>query len=329
MPGKRWAANGDYFWVEDPSLLGIADRMDGKRDINKLSDAKSYLYNVNSRPYDNWQDWDKEEEEFEEGDGERTRITDPYACGLLVPSENGRYTPVGDEGDETVAGAIAQYGDKWDWWWRAAGLDENAGRETWLNILRNSDYDVIYIDSFYNHRALPEDQTPLTREEIESLKHKPDGGRRQVIAYLSVGSAEQNRWYCQDDWLWIDPDNKNSYYSMKTGTITDKGNSAVYTPFAAPSSDHTDIPVWLVFGFEQDFPEEAYVEYWHKEWRDIIINGGGKYAHKTTGDNTSSIDRIIAQGFDGVYLDCIDDCVDNNAWTAFDAYWNDNGGIPE
>ena len=51
--------------------------MDGKRDINKLSDAKSYLYNVNSRPYDNWQDWDKEEEEFEEGDGDRTRITDP------------------------------------------------------------------------------------------------------------------------------------------------------------------------------------------------------------------------------------------------------------
>ena len=88
------------------------------------------------------------------------------------------------------------YGDEWDWWWRAAGLDQNAGRETWLNALRNSDYDVIYIDSFYNHRALPDNQTPLTRAEVESLKHKPDGGRRQVIAYLSVGSAEQNRWYC-------------------------------------------------------------------------------------------------------------------------------------
>ena len=51
-------------------------------------------------------------------------------------------------------------------------------------------YDVIYIDSFYNHRALPDSQTPLTRAEVESLKHKPDGSRRQVIAYLSVGSAE-------------------------------------------------------------------------------------------------------------------------------------------
>ena len=230
LPGQRWANNGDYFWVEDPAVLGIEDRFDGKRDVNKLTDARNYLYNINGRPYDNWMDWDKEEEEFGKGDGDRTRILDSYSCGLLVPSENGKYTPVGDE-PEDVADIIDENGDKWDWWWREAGLDENAGRETWLNALRNSDYDVIYIDSFYNHRARPENQTPLTPEEVESLKTKPDGGRRQVISYLAIGTAEQNRWYCQDDWIWVDPKNKNSFYSMKAGKVRERGANSIYVPF--------------------------------------------------------------------------------------------------
>ena len=332
LPGQRWANNGDYFWVEDPAVLGIEDRFDGKRDVNKLTDARNYLYNINGRPYDNWMDWDKEEEEFGKGDGDRTRILDSYSCGLLVPSENGKYTPVGDE-PEDVADIIDENGDKWDWWWREAGLDENAGRETWLNALRNSDYDVIYIDSFYNHRARPENQTPLTPEEVESLKTKPDGGRRQVISYLAIGTAEQNRWYCQDDWIWVDPKNKNSFYSMKAGKVRERGANSIYVPFmdsiSAKSAENTaEPPTWLAFDFGDDYPEEAVVQWWHKDWRDIIINGGSQYKHKTTGDNTSSIDRILEQGFDGVYLDNIDSCIDSN-WEAFDAYWKDHGGIPE
>ncbi|MDO5133064.1 MAG: hypothetical protein Q4D81_08785 [Eubacteriales bacterium] len=333
LPGKRWANNGDYFWVEDPETLGISDRFDGSRNVEKVADAKNYLYNINSRPYDNWEDWDDEEAEFEKGDGDRTRITDSYACGLLVPSEGGKYVPVGENPeDEMVAESIEEYGDQWDWWWRAEGLDENAGRETWLETLRNSDYDVIYIDSFYNHRARPEDQTPLTKEEVESLKYKPDGGRRQVIAYLSIGSAEQNRWYCQDDWIWVDPKNLDSFYSMKCGKIIERGTGTTYIPFressdAKRTEDTTDLPVWLAFGYGDEYPEEAVVEWWHEDWRNIIINGGGKYAHKETGDNTSSIDRILDQGFDGVYLDNTDACKDPY-WTAFDEYWNNHGGIP-
>ena len=250
FPGWRWADNGDYFWVEDPDTLGISDRIDGKRDVLNLSDAKNFLYNINGRPYDNWADWDKEEESFEKGDGDRTRITDSYACGLLVPSEDGKYTPVGEEDDETIADAIEEYGESWDWWWRKEGLDESKGREAWLEALRNSDYDVIYIDSFYNHRARPENQTPLTKEEVESLKTKPDGGRRQVISYLAIGTAEQNRWYCQDDWVWIDPKNKNSTYSMKCGKVKDRGNDTLYIPFvdtaaAKESGNLTEPPVWL------------------------------------------------------------------------------------
>ena len=318
-PGKRWATNGDYFWVEDPTTIGLGDRVDPTRDVNEMTDAQNYLYNINSRPYDAWSTWDAEEAAaLADGEPDRTRITDSYGNGLLVPSPGGPYTPAGNA--TTVANAIAQYGDEWDWWWRAAGLDVNAGRETWLNALRNSPYDVIYIDSFYNHRALPDSQTPLTRAEVESLKHKPDGSRRQVIAYLSVGSAEQNRWYAQDDWTWVDPANPNSERSMKSGKII----NGVYSP-------PENAPAWLALGYGGNYAEEAIVQWWHRAWRDIIINGKGPISNVATGDNTSSIDRIVAQGFDGAYLDNVGTysrTSGGGGWNAFESYWQANGGIP-
>ena len=328
----RWGVNGDYFWVDDAEKIGLGSRVEASegKDINALTDANTYLYNINGRPYDVWDTWDAEEQAAIAAgeDGDRARIFDSYGSGLLVPCEGGQYKPVaGEDGsEEDVAAVIAEYGEEWDWWWRAAGLDEEDGRKTWIEALKNSDYDVIYIDSFYNHRAFPEDQTPLTKEEVEYLKTKPDGTRRQVIAYLSVGSAEQNRWYCQDDWTWIDPDNPNSTRSMKAGTATRSGSGYTYTPYIPPEGE-SPAPTWLATGYGGSYPEEAVVQWWHPEWRDIIVNGGGKYAHKTTGDNTSSIDRIVAQGFDGVYLDNVG-VYDRSQWDAFEEYWNDHGGIP-
>ena len=331
-PGQRWADNFDYFWVEDTDKIGLSEYTDGSRDVNDLTEAKTYLYNINGRPYDNWNLWDQEEAAFTKGSGDRTRITDSYACGLLVPSENGSYMPSSeDPEDEAIAEIIAEYGDHWDWWWREAGLDENAGRQAWLDQLRNSDYDVIYIDSCYNHRAGPDSLTPLTREEVESLKTKPDGGRRQVLSYLAIGTAEQNRWYCQDGWRWIDPSNLNSTYSMKTGQVRWLGNRSYYIPFeateAGQEAEGEAIPTWLAFSFGDEYPEESVVQWWHKDWRDIIINGGGKYSNIVTGDKTSSIDRIIDQGFDGVYLDNAESCWDD-AWFAYEDYWAERGGIP-
>ncbi|GIF50442.1 hypothetical protein DFJ67_5772 [Asanoa ferruginea] len=319
FPGKRWAQNGDYFWVENPATIGLSGRIDGKRNVRDLTDARNYLYNINGRPFDAWSTWDDEEAAaLAAGEPDRTRITDSYGNGLLVPSPGGRYRPAGDA--TVVQNAIAQYGDQWDWWWRAAGLNVNDGRKTWLNALRNSDYDVIYIDSFYNHRALPGEQTPLTRAEIESLKRKPGGGRRQVIAYISVGSAEQNRWYCQDDWVWIDPTNPNTERSMKSGKIV----NTVYSP-------PENAPAWLALGYGGNYAEEAVVQWWNPEWRDIIVNGGSPYANIATHDNTSSIDRIISQGFDGAYLDNVgvySRTSGGGGWNAFEAYWLANGGIP-
>jgi endo-alpha-1,4-polygalactosaminidase (GH114 family) len=316
FPGRRWAGNSDYFWIEDPAKIGIAHRIHSG-DVYNLKDAKNYLYHINGRPYDAWETWDEEEAAaITDGDLDRTRITDGYAAGLLVPFTGGQYTP-GPSTNVTVAAAIAEYGTEWDWWWRAAGYTENQGREIWLQELRASNYDVIYIDSFYNHRAMPDNQTPLTPDEVNSLKYKANGGRRQIIAYLSIGSAEQNRWYCQDDWTEQDPQNLNSPRVMKRGYIS----GGVYTPSA------TGVPVWLADGYGGGYSEEAIVQWWHPEWRDIIVRGNSKYTQKGGGGNKASIDRIIDQGFDGVYLDNVG-IYSRSSWTTIEAYWLAHGGIP-
>lgn len=120
---------------------------------------------------------------------------------------------------------------------------------------------------------------------------------------------------------------------MKAGKVIERGTDKVYVPFidspSAKEAENTaEPPVWLAFDYGHDYPEEAIEQWWHKDWRDIIINGGGKYTHKVTGDNTSSLDRIMAQGFGGVFLDNADACSEVN-WDAFEKYWLEHGGIPE
>lgn len=43
------------------------------------------------------------------------------------------------------------------------------------------------------------------------------------------------------------------------------------------------------------YPDEIYVVYWNQEWKDILFGDGNAY-----------LDRIIAAGFDGAYLDNVE-----------------------
>jgi cysteinyl-tRNA synthetase, unknown class len=73
-----------------------------------------------------------------------------------------------------------------------------------------SPYDLVVIDS----EQFPQDkEIPLTREEVERMKIKPDGSRRLVIAYFSVGEAENYRYYWKPEWnktkpSWVGKENK-------------------------------------------------------------------------------------------------------------------------
>ncbi len=124
-------------------------------------------------------------------------------------------------------------------------------KEDFLNALENTDYDIILIDLFFS------DTDQFKANDIAGLKTKNNGAQRMVICYMSIGEAEDYRFYWQESW-----------------------------------SD--DEPEWL----EEENPQwkgNFDVRYWYDEWKNIIF-----------GNDNSYLDKIIAVGFDGVYLDIID-----------------------
>lgn len=93
-------------------------------------------------------------------------------------------------------------------------------------------------------------------------------GGRKVLAYLSIGEAEDYRYYFDPRWVsWIE---------------------------GQPTSA---APCWLG-RTNPDWEGNYKVQYWSQDWQRIVLD---------------YLDRIIEDGFDGVYLDIID---------AFE-YWSD------
>jgi len=80
-----------------------------------------------------------------------------------------------------------------------------ADKAAFLCALRATDYDVIVMDLYF-------DDEPLTVSEIASLKTKANGGSRLVVSYMSIGEAEDYRYYWQPGWkdrkpTWLDHEN--------------------------------------------------------------------------------------------------------------------------
>ena len=121
-----------------------------------------------------------------------------------------------------------------------------------------SPYDMVVID--YRPDVLFGTEFPFSAADVKLMQRKPDGGRRLVIAYLSVGEAEDYRGYWQRGWT------------------TD--------PSSRPPWIGTENPRW-----KGNFP----VRFWAPEWKSILFGQPNAY-----------LERIIAAGFDGVYLDRVD-----------------------
>ena len=79
--------------------------------------------------------------------------------------------------------------------------------EQYKSSLENVDFDILLIEPSINGEF-------FSREQIESLKKKSSGARRLVIAYLSIGEAEDYRYYWKKSWNkkhpdWIAEENGN------------------------------------------------------------------------------------------------------------------------
>jgi cysteinyl-tRNA synthetase len=118
-------------------------------------------------------------------------------------------------------------------------------------------HDLLVIDSEISANRTFERDYRL--QEVARMKRRPDGTRRVLLAYLSIGEAERYRPYWQQDW----------YDTAKRPFWLDKENRRWAGNFA--------------------------VQFWRPEWQQLIF-----------GTSESYLDRIVAQGFDGVYLDRAD-----------------------
>lgn len=106
---------------------------------------------------------------------------------------------------------------------------------SYLNTLRNSNYDLLIIDAFYN-------DTLLSMSEVNSLKTKQNGGKRLIISYLSIGEAENYRYYWNSIWI-------------------------------------TNPPTFLASENPQ-FPGNYKVQYWMNQWQNIIFGNNNSYLTK-------------------------------------------------
>ena len=104
--------------------------------------------------------------------------------------------------------------------------------------LSQLDVDLIFID---DARSSPEVASPveLTREEVELLRKRPDGGRRIVLAYLSSGEAEEYRFYWKAEFAKVRP----AWHAARNNR----------------------------------WPDNHRVRFWMHAWKEIIVRRTGSY----------------------------------------------------
>jgi cysteinyl-tRNA synthetase len=105
-------------------------------------------------------------------------------------------------------------------------------KNEFIAALSETDYDLLIIDYFF------EDEE-YSVSEINTLKLKNNGGRRLVVSYMSIGEAEDYRYYWHSDW-----------------------------------ENHP--PSWLA-GENPEWEGNYKVRYWKQEWKNIIYGSDDSY----------------------------------------------------
>lgn len=175
------------------------------------------------------------------------------AAGLPEPTQSRGSTPdrraarseMGPALHATDTSAKALLSRAGSWGYQLQDLD--------LKRAQASPFDVLVVD----YAKDGSDETALTPAEVQSLQRKPDGSRRLVLAYISIGEAESYRSYWRKEWK-------------------------------------RQRPAWLLKE-NPDWEENYSVCFWDPDWQSLICGSADAY-----------LDRILARGFDGIYLDKCD-----------------------
>ena len=177
---------------------------------------------------------------------------------------------------------------------------------TWAYQLQNydfrelaaSDADILVVD----YSISGDDRNRFTGEVVRLLQRKADGSRRLVLAYVSIGEAESYRFYWKPDWIETVPAAPATAPALAAAAEPSRNSSpnAVHASPTDPVEDKPErrlsalAPAWL--GSENEsWSGNFVVRYEDPEWQAIFLDGPQAY-----------LARLIAAGFDGVYLDRVD-----------------------
>lgn len=110
-----------------------------------------------------------------------------------------------------------------------------SSKADFIKAVTATNYDALIMDAYFKKAA-------FTSAEVNALRKKANGGKRIVISYMSIGEAENYRYYWQNTWkpgnpVWLDAEN----------------------------------PKW-----EGNFK----VKYWNKDWQNIIYGNDNSYLKK-------------------------------------------------
>ncbi len=111
-----------------------------------------------------------------------------------------------------------------------------SSKSAFIADVTKTNYDLLIMDLFDNNGVA------FTASEINQLKAKANGGKRLIICYMSIGEAENYRYYWKSDWKPGNP------------SFLDKEN-----------------PNW---------GGNYKVKYWDKEWQKIIYGNDDSYLKK-------------------------------------------------
>ncbi|WP_430907193.1 endo alpha-1,4 polygalactosaminidase [Maribacter sp. 2-571] len=123
-----------------------------------------------------------------------------------------------------------------------------------LNAIARSNYDIVFIDLFFH------DGTTFSAEEVQRLKTKANGSERLVCCYMSIGEAEDYRYYWKKGWAtnrpsWLEKENKRWAGNYK-------------------------------------------VRYWEKDWQGIIMGSQNAYLDKIIDTGFDGVYLDIVDAFE-------------------------------
>jgi cysteinyl-tRNA synthetase len=126
-------------------------------------------------------------------------------------------------------------------------------KATYLGALAATDFDMVIVDLFFG-------QEQLTAGEVAAIGAKAGGGERLVIAYMSIGEAEDYRYYWQANWD-VNP------------------------------------PSWIE-AENPDWPGNYKVRYWESEWQALIYGNDGSYMKRILDSGFDGVYLDIIDAFE-------------------------------